>query len=143
MKATWRGRLIASSDKTIDFYGYRYFPRESVRMDLLRSSPKTAEDKMCPNGVQFYDLADGGEASERAAWSYELPREGGAEQIDHWLGFWNDVKLEELGARPGGRRSPPPTSSTDRRESSPGTSRRSAAGATACRFGPDRATPRR
>lgn len=128
MKAIWRGHVIASSDKTIEVYGYRYFPRESVQMNFLRGSPKTADDKMCPNGVQFYDLADGGEASERAAWSYELPSEEGLKPIGRWLGFWKDVKLEELGTQPSGRRSPPSTSPTGPRESSPGTSCRSAAG---------------
>ena len=33
------------------------------------------------------------EWSERAAWSYEAPR-AGMEQIDHWIGFWEDVEVE-------------------------------------------------
>ncbi len=68
MKATWRGRVIAESDRTIDVDGYRYFPRENVRMDWLRAVPKNASDRACPNGVQFYDVVEGAETSARAAW---------------------------------------------------------------------------
>ena len=41
MKAIWRGRVIAESDRTLDVGGYTYFPREAVRMDLLLATPKT------------------------------------------------------------------------------------------------------
>ena len=67
MKAIWRGQVIAESDRTLEVHGYRYFPRETVRMDLLRLSPKTTSDLDCPHGVQFYDLAADAARSERAA----------------------------------------------------------------------------
>jgi uncharacterized protein (DUF427 family) len=92
MKATWRGRVIAESDRTIEVDGYRYFPRESVRMELLRASPKTADDKVCPNGVQFYDVVEGGDTSPRAAWSYEKPGPS-MKNVDRWFGFWEDVEV--------------------------------------------------
>src|SRR5262245_58542730 len=57
MKAIWHGQVIAESDRTLEIDGYRYFPRESVRMDLLHVTPKTQSDLACPHGVQFYDLA--------------------------------------------------------------------------------------
>ena len=93
MKATWHGQVIAESDRTLEVGGYRYFPRETVRMDLLQMAPKTASDLECPHGVQFYDVAEGTARSERAAWSYEAP---GApmKQVDHWMGFWEDVEVE-------------------------------------------------
>lgn len=92
MKATWRGRLLAESDGTREVGGYRYFPRESVRMELLSPAPKSASDLACPHGVRFYDVADGAERSARAAWSYEAP--GAAMQsVDHWIGFWEDVQV--------------------------------------------------
>jgi uncharacterized protein (DUF427 family) len=92
MKATWRGRVIAESDRTLEVGGYRYFPRETVRMDLLRAAPKTAGDLACPHGVRFYDVAEGAARSERAAWSYEAPRDS-MKQVDHWIGFWDDVEI--------------------------------------------------
>jgi uncharacterized protein (DUF427 family) len=93
MKAKWHGRVIADSDRTEEVGGYVYFPRESVRMDLLKVAPKNASDLECPHGVQFYDVLDGSAHSKRAAWSYEAP--GAAmKKVDHWIGFWEDVAIE-------------------------------------------------
>jgi uncharacterized protein (DUF427 family) len=93
MKAIWRGRVIAESDRTLEVGGYRYFPRETVRMDRLRVAPKTQSDLACPHGVQFYDVTDDAAQSRRAAWSYEAPRTG-MQQVDHWIGFWEDVEIK-------------------------------------------------
>lgn len=92
MKAIWHGQVIAESDQTIEVGGYQYFPRETVRMDLLRAAPKIPSDLSCPHGVQFYDVAEDRARSERAAWSYEAPR-ASMKQVDHWIGFWNDVEI--------------------------------------------------
>jgi len=93
MKAIWRGQVIAQSDRTLEVGGYRYFPRDSVRMDLLQATPKTESDLECPHGVQFYDVAENGTRSERAAWSYLSPRPQ-MKQVDHWIGFWEDVEVK-------------------------------------------------
>jgi uncharacterized protein (DUF427 family) len=92
MKATWRGQVIAKSERTIEVGGYIYFPRHSVRMDLLQPVPKTKSDLACPHTVQFFDIVRGPERSERAAWSYEAPRST-MKQVDRWIGFWNDVEI--------------------------------------------------
>lgn len=93
MKAVWQGQVIAESDDTREIDGYRYFPRESVRMDLLQVSPRTGEDLKCPHGVQFYDVGDGAARSPRAAWSYEAPQER-MKPVDRWIGFWEAVRVE-------------------------------------------------
>lgn len=96
MKAIWRGQVIAESDRTLEVDGYRYFPRDTVRMDLLQRAPKTPDDLACPNGVQFYDVGTGGapmSRSSRAAWSYEAPG-ASMKKVDQWVGFWQDVKVE-------------------------------------------------
>ena len=90
--ATWQGREIASSERTLEVDGYRYFPRETVRMDLLRLAAKTADDLKCPHGVQFYDVVDGARRSPRAAWSYEAPQ-ARMKPVDRWIGFWEDVEV--------------------------------------------------
>ena len=92
MKALWHGRTIAESDATLDVGGYRYFPRDTVRMDLLEIAPKTARDLECPHGVQFYDVVIDGMRDVRAAWSYETPRPV-LEKVSGRFGFWEDVKL--------------------------------------------------
>lgn len=92
MKAVWHGRVVAESERTQEVGGYTYFPREAVRMDLLRQAPKTASDLECPHGVQFYDVADGETVAGRAAWSYEKPKPA-MQKVDHWVGFWHEVEL--------------------------------------------------
>jgi len=92
MQAIWRGQVIAESDRTIEVGGYRYFPRDAVRMDLLQAATKTQSDLACPHGVQFYDVAHGATRSKRAAWSYEAPR-ASMSKVDHWIGFWEDVEV--------------------------------------------------
>jgi len=92
MKALWRGQVIATSDGTVEVGGYLYFPRDAVRTELLRPSPKTDHDLECPHGVQFYDLVAGSATSPRAAWSYEAPQASMA-RVDHWIGFWEDVEI--------------------------------------------------
>lgn len=92
MKATWRGQVIAESERTLEVGGYRYFPRDSVRMELLAAAPKTPRDLECPHGVQFYDVVEDGVRSARAAWSYEAPQEK-MKPIDRWVGFWEDVEV--------------------------------------------------
>ena len=90
--ATWRGNILAKSDHTLEVGGYVYFPRDTVRMDLLESTPRTARDLECPHGVQFYDVVEGGMRSPRAAWSYEAPQPK-MKPVDHWIGFWEDVAV--------------------------------------------------
>jgi uncharacterized protein (DUF427 family) len=91
-QANWNDLVIADSAETREVGGYCYFPRASVRMDLLRAAPRNASDLACPHGVQFYDLHGDGQSSPRAAWSYEAPREA-MRPVDHWIGFWRDVTV--------------------------------------------------
>ena len=90
--ATWHGNVIAESDRTLEVDGYRYFPRDTVRMDLLKLTAKTENDLKCPHGVQFYDVVEGDKRSPRAAWSYEAPQ-ARMKPVDHWIGFWEDVEI--------------------------------------------------
>jgi uncharacterized protein (DUF427 family) len=92
MKATLDGHVIAESDDIVENGGYQYFPRSAVRMEWLKKTPKTESDLACPHGVQFYDVVIDGTRHSRAAWSYEAPRPA-MKQVDHRLGFWEDVKV--------------------------------------------------
>lgn len=92
-KATWHGKTIAESDRALEVGGYIYFPRDTVRMELLKTAVKTASDLECPHGVQFYDVVEGDTHSARAAWSYEAPQ-AKMKTVDHWIGFWEDVDVK-------------------------------------------------
>lgn len=92
MQATVDGQVVAQSNDIIECQGYQYFPREAVRMDLMEKAEKTADDRTCPHGVQFYDVVVGGKRHARAAWSYEAPQPK-MRQVADRFGFWQDVKI--------------------------------------------------
>ncbi len=92
MKATLNGRTVAESDDIVEVGGYAYFPAAAVRTDWLEKAPKTADDRECPHGVQFYDLVVSGARHPRAAWCYEAPRPAMA-NVGGRFGFWNEVEV--------------------------------------------------
>jgi uncharacterized protein (DUF427 family) len=92
MKATVDGQVVAQSDDIVECHGYQYFPRAAVRTDWLEKADKTANDRACPHGVQFYDVVIGGSRHTRAAWLYEAPRPE-MKQVADRFGFWEDVKV--------------------------------------------------
>ena len=106
MKATWQGKVIAESDKTLEVGGYVYFPRDAVRMDLLKITPKTPSDLECPHGVQFYDVVEGGAEPARG-----VVLRGTADQdevgrsLDRLLGRRrNRLTIRHIARRASGRR---------------------------------------
>ena len=92
MKATVDGKIVAQSNHVIECKGYQYFPRAAVRMDWLEKADKTANDRACPHGVQFYDVVVEGTRHPRAAWSYEAPRPE-MNEVGGRFGFWQDVEV--------------------------------------------------
>lgn len=92
MKAVLKGRVIAESHDIVEQGGYRYFPNEHVRLELLEKAEKTASDLECPHGVQFYDVVIDGKRHARAAWRYEAPLPSMRHVADRF-GFWNEVEV--------------------------------------------------
>ncbi len=92
MKAIVDGQVVAQSNDVIACKGYQYFPRVAVRMDWLKKADKTADDRACPHGVQFYDVVVEGTRHPRAAWCYEAPRPE-MQQVGGRFGFWQDVEV--------------------------------------------------
>ena len=92
MKAVVDGRVLAQSSDIIECKGYQYFPPETVRREWLEKAAKTANDRACPHGVQFYDVVVDGIRHERAAWCYEAPRPEMA-SVGGRFGFWQDVEV--------------------------------------------------
>ena len=90
MQAVLKDKLVAASDDIVAIGGYEYFPPGSVQRDWLEKSPKTANDLLCPHGVQFYDVVVDGERHVRNAWSYESPQLK-MEPVRDRFGFWEDV----------------------------------------------------
>lgn len=92
MKAILDGQVVAQSNDIVECKGYQYFPRAAVRMDWLEKAKKTADDLVCPHGVQFYDIVIDGRRHRRAAWSYEAPRPA-MREVAGRFGFWQDVEV--------------------------------------------------
>lgn len=92
MRALWHGLVLADSDSTREADGYVYFPRDAVRMDLLQAVARTAADRRCPHGVQFYDVVEGGRRAPRCAWSYESPGPA-LRHVAQWIGFQDEVEV--------------------------------------------------
>lgn len=93
MKAVLKGRVIAESDDIVAQGGYHYFPSAHVRLEWLERAEKTASDRACPHGVQFYDVVIGGKRHPRAAWRYEAPQPAMKHVADRF-GFWEDVEVK-------------------------------------------------
>jgi len=92
MQAVLNGHVVADSTDIVETGGYQYFPPTSVRTDWLEKSEKTASDRACPHGVQFYDVIVDGVRHVRNAWCYEAPQPKMA-QVGGRFGFWEDVEL--------------------------------------------------
>ncbi|HEX8497726.1 MAG TPA: DUF427 domain-containing protein [Actinomycetales bacterium] len=91
-KALWNDVVIAESDDTVVVEGNHYFPRSSVRPDVLRDSDTTS---VCPwkGTASYHSLELDGRTSRDAAWYYPQPKDAAAEIADR-LAFWKDVRVE-------------------------------------------------
>ncbi len=92
MRAKWRGKVIAESNKTVSVEGNHYFPLESVRQEYLRASETHTT---CPwkGEASYYDVLVGDEVNKDAAWYYPQPKEA-AQQIAGHIAFWKGVSIE-------------------------------------------------
>src|SRR5437764_684531 len=73
-KAVWNGTVIAESDDTVVVEGNHYFPRESLRDDVVRPS---GTHSVCPwkGTASYYSL--GLQTSCRAGGGYGFPDRSG------------------------------------------------------------------
>ena len=89
--ATWNGVVIAQSEDTVVVEGNHYFPRASVKAELLSDSATTT---MCPwKGAAHYpSITAGGATNKDAAWYYPEPKAAAA-QIKDRIAFWRGVVI--------------------------------------------------
>ncbi len=93
MKAVGNGTVIADSDDTVVVEGNHYFPKESVRSDVLRVS---GTHSTCPwKGTASYCSLDvDGAVNADAAWFYPQPR-AEASMVTDRIAFWRGVTVTE------------------------------------------------
>lgn len=91
-RATWQGTVLAESDDVIVVDGYTYFPKDSVRWELLEGSAHTS---VCSwkGQASYYSVVVNGERNENAAWEYREPRSA-AGLVRERVGFWRGVTVE-------------------------------------------------
>lgn len=91
-KATWKGKVIAESDKSEVVEGNQYFPPDSVKREYLQPSETTS---VCPwkGTASYYDVVVDGETNKDAAWYYPEPKDAAKRIKDH-LAFWRGVNVE-------------------------------------------------
>jgi len=92
MKALWKNRVLAKSDKTIVVEGNHYFPPDSVERKYFEPSD---DHTTCPwKGVaSYYDVVVEGDRNKNAAWYYPEPKEK-ARNIKDYVAFWNGVEVK-------------------------------------------------
>jgi len=92
-KAVWNGMVIAESDDTVVVEGNHYFPRSSVRTEVLRES---GTQTVCPwkGTASYYSIEIDGQTNGDAVWYYSQPKPA-AEQITDRVAFWHGVTVED------------------------------------------------
>ena len=65
MKATWKGAVIAQSDKTVEVENNHYFPADSVNMEYLKKNGNTYKCSW-KGTADYYDVVVDGEKNEDA-----------------------------------------------------------------------------
>ncbi len=93
MRAVWNDTVIADSDNTIVVENNHYFPRDSVRADLLRDSDTHST---CPwkGKASYFSIEVDGQTNTDAAWYYPQPKDAAA-QIKDRVAFWKGVTVTD------------------------------------------------
>lgn len=93
IRVVFNGRTVADSDQVMILRETRlppvyYFPRDDVRMELLR---RTDHHTHCPfkGNAAYWTVAADGKQAENAAWSYEDPFEDAAQIKDYIALYWD------------------------------------------------------
>jgi uncharacterized protein (DUF427 family) len=90
-KAIWNGTVIAESDDTVVVERNHYFPRDSVRADLLKPSATTS---VCgwKGTASYYSIEVDGKTNADAVWYYPEPKDA-AKEIKDRIAFWKGVEV--------------------------------------------------
>lgn len=92
-KAVWNGTVVAESADIVEVEGNAYFPRASVREELVRPS---RTESVCPwkGTASYFSLEVDGKTNTDAAWFYPAPKPAAA-QITDRVAFWKGVTVED------------------------------------------------
>jgi uncharacterized protein (DUF427 family) len=91
-KATWKGAVLAESDRCEVVEGNQYFPPAALdRRHFQESTTHT----ICPwkGTASYLNVVVDGDTNRDAAWYYPEPKEA-ARQIKGYVAFWRGVRVE-------------------------------------------------
>ena len=91
VQARWRDTVISESADVEWVDGYAYFPRSSVRWDLMVQSHSTS-GCFWKGLASYYDVVVDGHINRDAAWSYQDPNPA-ANHIKGMIAFWRGVEI--------------------------------------------------
>jgi uncharacterized protein (DUF427 family) len=91
-RATWKGTVLAESDRVEIVEGNVYFPPDAVKREHVRTS---GTHTTCPwkGEASYYDVIVNGETNRDAAWYYPMPKTAAA-NIENHVAFWRGVTVE-------------------------------------------------
>lgn len=93
VKAIWKNKIIAESDKYEIIEGNYYFPPESVNRKFLKESNTHST---CPlKGLaSYYNVIVDGDVNKNAEWYYPEPKHA-ASKIKNYVAFWKGVEIKK------------------------------------------------
>jgi uncharacterized protein (DUF427 family) len=91
MKASWNGKVIAESDKTIVIEGNHYFPKESIVNDYFKPS-ETHTVCHWKGTASYYTIEVDGKTNQDAAWFYP-ETSSMAKSIEGRVAFWKGIEV--------------------------------------------------
>ena len=91
MKAIWKNKIIAESNKTIVVENNHYFPADSINRDFFENSDMHST---CPwkGEASYYSLVVDNKTNKNAAWYYPQPKTA-AKEIENYVAFWKGVDV--------------------------------------------------
>jgi uncharacterized protein (DUF427 family) len=90
-RATWKGALLAESDRCIVVEGNQYFPPDAIKTEHFRPS-QTHTVCGWKGTASYYDVVVNGDTNKDAAWFYPTPKDAAA-QIKDYVAFWKGVTV--------------------------------------------------
>jgi uncharacterized protein (DUF427 family) len=93
IRATWKGAVLAESDRTVVVEGNHYFRPDDVREEFFEPSNSHT---ICPwkGEASYRSVVVDGARNDDAAWYYPEPKDA-AKEITDRVAFWKGVTVEE------------------------------------------------
>ena len=90
-RATWKGAVLAESDRCIVVEGNQYFPPDAIKAEYFRPS-QTHTVCSWKGPASYYDVVVDVDNNKDAAWFYPAPKDAAA-QIKDYVAFWKGVTV--------------------------------------------------